>query len=414
MATKRNEIYEIKNHETVIDIAGNNIQSIKEKRISKKGARVFKDNQIFSSSYVGEISNDQLIKDALTNTDGAIPYKYELNPIKSLKKEHHFKVPDAKDFYATAVSLTEKINKEFSDFVFSGKLRLNQTQKIFEALDEGKLENIYDSFEFELGYKHKSSNGIIDGFFMTSSINELTHNKILEQITPFLNKFEHEAEFQNKKIPVLFLYPDEIFGKLLSSCRGDTFHTGTSLLKDKLNELVFHKDFTLIDVSYDLKQECVSAFDGEGVVRKNPTLNLIENGVFKNCIYDLRNAAKFGTSSTGNGLRTYDRAPSLFNNSIRVKPGSKSVKDILRDIPECIIIETAIGGEFNDLGDYSTPVQNAFMARNGEIVGKMPQVTVNSNIFKMFGEDLIDIASGPMIDSSHIPGLIFEMDCINN
>ena len=73
-----------------------------------------------------------------------------------------------------------------------------------------------------------------------------------------------------------------------------------------------------------------------------------------------------------------------------------------------------IGGDFTDKGDYSSPLQLSYLLQKGEIVGRLPQITVRTSINEMFNHGLIEIASDGFYKNSIQPSLFTEMDVIVN
>ena len=141
---------------------------------------------------------------------------------------------------------------------------------------------------------------------------------------------------------------------------------------------------------------------------------MVKEGVFQNLICDLRNAKKYNLSPTGNGQRSFDTSTTLGFNKVFIEGGSRSVQDILNDLPECLIVEMAAGGDFTDTGDYSTPVQNGFLAKNGVITGKLPQITLKSSLQKMLGDDLIEISSNSFSGLEYNSAIFTEMNVLLN
>ncbi|MCK4524086.1 hypothetical protein KAU15_04085, partial [candidate division WOR-3 bacterium] len=47
------------------------------------------------------------------------------------------------------------------------------------------------------------------------------------------------------------------------------------------------------------------------------------------------------------------------------------------------------GGDFQDNGDISMPLQLAYLVRKGKFIGKIPQVILTTNIDNLFNNDYI-------------------------
>ncbi len=179
-------------------------------------------------------------------------------------------------------------------------------------------------------------------------------------------------------------------------------------------EKVFNDQCSFYDVDWAPELGVVSAFDGEGMRRENPCLPLIERGVFKNVISDLRNAQKYGTASTGNGQRNFDSNTRPDFNAVLLGRGNRDYRTLMKEMGECIFVLMAMGGGFTDTGDFSTPVHLAFLVRNGEIIGRLPPISVKSSIAEIFGSGLLAVSSDGLGVSAQNPRLFAEMEVINH
>ncbi|MBT3981518.1 MAG: hypothetical protein HOE90_09210 [Bacteriovoracaceae bacterium] len=409
------DIIRVRKKELSIEVAGNEITSIRNKNILKSGARVFKDGKVFSSSFVGDIESEKLFEQAISNTEAGMPYSYDLGTARSVSKSVITESSDAeKDFYESYKEQKEKLKKLFPEFIFSGKANLSRISKSQQIGDEISQELTFDEFDWYFIYKHKSSASIMDGYFGAGNIGKFELGNELDSYVPFLKKFTSVADVKNGEYPVVFVEQSSIYGKLLESFRIDTYQKNIGLYKGCLGNKILNEKLSIFDVSYDPEKNAMGLFDGEGFVRDNPSLGLVENGVMKNLICDLRNASKYDSASTGNGQRAYNSGVSLGFNKIIIGPGEQSCTDILKSLPECLIVEIAAGGDFTDTGDYSTPVQAGFMMRAGEVVGKLPQITLKTSVQKMFGDELMEISSDQFSGIDESPALFMNMEVIVN
>jgi predicted Zn-dependent protease len=170
----------------------------------------------------------------------------------------------------------------------------------------------------------------------------------------------------------------------------------------------------LYDINYAPEHGTYRKFDDEGTTRAITHLPLIEKGVFKNIIADLRNAKKYGVEATGNGMRNPDTAINTGFNKLVIGAGTRCTQDILKGLDECIVIFMGHGGDFTDKGDFSTPLQLSYLVKKGEIIGRLPQMTVKTTTQDMFGSRLIEIAADGFQKNHLSPSLFSEMDVYLN
>ena len=240
-------------------------------------------------------------------------------------------------------------------------------------------------------------------------------NESIDHHLPFLKAFEKKATVANGRYPIVVPQPEQIlFSKLKESLQIDRYRSGAALYSSKLGEKVFSDQFSLYDVDWAPELGIASAFDGEGVRRENPRLPLIERRVFKNVISDLRNARKYGTASTGNGQRSFDSNSRLDFNAVLLGRGSRDYRALMKEMGECIFILMAMGGGFTDTGDFSTPVHLSFLVKGGEIIGRLPPISVKSSLAEMFGDRLLAVSSDGLGASAQNPCLFAEMEVINH
>lgn len=410
----KKEMLEINEVETSIEISGNKISSILKKDITKKGARVFKDSKIYSASCVGEIVDNEIIKNAIENIDGAISYDYDLPSRKSLEVTNFLvgkNVTNLKHEYESALEL---LRTRFPNFIFSGKAGLKRVSKRLSFDSGGKQSLSYDVCEWYLIYKHRNSAGIIDGVMGSDSVAEVNILSSIENYSKYLEVYENEVTLKAGMMPVVFVTANALYSKVLESARVDLYKKEVGLFKNRLGEKILSDRFSLYDVSYAPELGAMNAFDAEGFVRENSSLPLVENGVLKTLIADSRNAKKYSTPNTGNAQRVFDSNVNLGFNTIVAGAGERTVAQIMNDLPECIVVEMAAGGDFTDLGDYSTPVQNGFLVKKGKVIGKVPQITLTSSVAKMFGDDLLEISSDSLSDLAKGPAIFMNMNVMLN
>lgn len=396
-----------------IEVVAGKIVSFRNKNVTKKGIRLFENNQIYTTSFVGEISDEDLIKKAFSTKSVGIPYDYqrpEFNDFKIINEE------SLKQPLSSLNDVIEQAENELaslaSEFVFTGKFIKSINQRTLKNENGKLLERKFGNNEFEYIYKKTGSPNIIDGYFVQSG-SQLCVQDIIKAHKPFLEAYGKEIKFKAGKYPVLFIDSGQLLGKLLESLSAEKYCTGSALYSGKLNQQILSSQFSLYDVNYSPEHSMYRQFDDEGTIRKLNRLPLIENGVMKNVIADLRTAKKYSVEATGNGARSFDSAVRTGFNMITYGAGKRTTKEILNGLEECIVVFMGQGGDFTDKGEFSTPLHLAYMMNNGEVVGRLPQLTVKTSTAEMFGSKLIEVGSDGF-QKYQEPALFIEMDVILN
>ncbi len=396
-----------------IEVVAGKIVSFRNKNVAKKGIRLFENNQIYTTSFVGEISDEDLIKKAFSTKSVGIPYDYQRSELTDFKiiNEESLKLPLSSINEAIEQAESELATLA-SEFVFTGKFIKSINQRTLRNENKKLLERKFGNNEFEYIYKKTGSPNIIDGYFVQSGP-ELHVQDIIKSHKPFLQAFKNEIKFKAGRYPVLFIDSGQLLGKLTESLSGEKYCNGSALFSGKLNQQILSPQFSLYDINYSPEHSMYRQFDDEGTVRKLNKLPLIENGVMKNIIADLRTAKKYSVEATGNGVRAFDSAVRTGFNMLTYGPGKRSTKEILSSLNECIVVFMGHGGDFTDKGEFSTPLHLAYMMNKGEIVGRLPQLTVKTSTNEMFGSKLIEVGSDGF-QKNQEPSIFTEMDVILN
>jgi PmbA protein len=187
------------------------------------------------------------------------------------------------------------------------------------------------------------------------------------------------------RMPVLFA-PTGTLALSLPLCQGldgkEVFKR-TSPLKDRLGEKLFDEKITIKDDGTIDGKFASASYDDEGVPRRSNIL--IEKGVLKSFIYDLKTAAQSGVETTGNASRGLFNPPAPAFTNLIIQPGEAPLKDILSGIDEGIIVEGLLGlGQGNIVsGAFSNPLALAFKIEKGEIVGRVKDLSIAGNIYDL-------------------------------
>jgi PmbA protein len=187
------------------------------------------------------------------------------------------------------------------------------------------------------------------------------------------------------RMPVLFspAGAQALILPLSEALNGKEVYKGTSPIKDKVEEKLFDEKITLVDDG--TMDGCFGStpYDDEGVPRSRNVL--IEKGVLKSFIYDLKTAAQAGTQSTGNAVRSLFTQPDVSFGNVILQPGQTPLRDIIASIDEGILVESLLGlGMGNTIsGAFSNPLDLAFKIEKGEVVGRVKDLSIAGNIYDL-------------------------------
>ncbi len=166
-----------------------------------------------------------------------------------------------------------------------------------------------------------------------------------------------------------------------------------SLLKGKLNEKIGSDKFTVIDDPFMEGGLSSKSFDGEGVACKFK--KVIDKGVLKTYLHNLKTAKKDGVETTGNASKSSYKSPiDISPSNFYIDKGDKSFDEIISSIEKGILI-TELQGLHSGLntisGDFSLAALG-FEIESGKIKRPVEQITVAGNYFDMI-KDIEDVGT---------------------
>lgn len=189
---------------------------------------------------------------------------------------------------------------------------------------------------------------------------------------------------ETAKVPIVYdpRIANSLVSHFASAVNGTAIARGTSFLKDRMGEQVFAKGIGIIDDPHRRRGLRSKPFDGEGMT--NPELTLVEDGLLKDWIMDLRSARQLGLRSNGRAARGTSSPPSPSTTNLYMQPGKPSAADLIGDIKNGLYVIELIGMGVNMVtGDYSRGAAG-FWIENGEVTYPVSEVTIAGNLKDMF------------------------------
>ena len=154
-----------------------------------------------------------------------------------------------------------------------------------------------------------------------------------------------------------------------------------SLLAGREGEEIASPLITIMDDPLRKGGLATAAFDGEGSATR--TKAVVEKGVLKTLLHNRRTAKIQGVQTTGNAMRSGGMHVSPTN--FYIVPGEKSLKDLLRDMGDGLMITDVSGlhaGANPISGDFSL-LAKGFVIRGGEQAEPVERVTVAGNFYQL-------------------------------
>lgn len=186
------------------------------------------------------------------------------------------------------------------------------------------------------------------------------------------------------RVPVVFdpLVATSILEHIFEGVNGDSIYRGASFLAGKLGEKVAAENVTVVDDGTMPGGFGSSPFDSEGVPTRRTVV--IENGVLKSYLLNTYTAKKLGLKTTANASRGLAGTPGIGPGNYFLKPGAKTPKEIIADIPEGLYVTEFLGHGANLVtGDYSRGASGIWIS-GGELGYPVEEITVAGNLKQIF------------------------------
>lgn len=170
----------------------------------------------------------------------------------------------------------------------------------------------------------------------------------------------------------------DILGMLVSMINADNAHKNLSPLKNKLGDKIASEKFTVKDLPVHNLSIVATPFDSQGVPTKEKVI--IENGVFKTFLHNLKTAKKDNVEPTGNAYGT-----SIAPINLYVEPGEKNFEELLETLDNGIVIIEVEGmhsGANPISGNFSLGAKG-LKVENGKIAHGVEQVTISGNFLEI-------------------------------
>lgn len=173
-----------------------------------------------------------------------------------------------------------------------------------------------------------------------------------------------------------------LLGHLAGAINGGAIARGTSFLKDHMGEQILASGLSVIDDPHRRRGLRSKPFDAEGLATRRQVL--VENGVLKTWVLDLRTARQLGLSSTGHASRGTSGPPSPSTTNLWIEAGRASVDELIADIEEGLFVTTVFGQGVNLItGDYSRGA-GGFRIVKGKLAEPIKEATVAGNLKDMY------------------------------
>ena len=415
------EIYFAETESSPVEFQNNRLHSLDKKYITGVGARVIHNGRVGFSSGNDLSKIDDIIKAAKDSSIYGEKVKY------TFPDQSQSDVRTQPDIYDN--ELENPDNDLMIKMLDEAIAKIVSYEKNIKCEGEIKYNKINISIANSSGLFNQYKKTILSawinallvekegGFQWLSDFNSSTHKfdscmSIADSVIKQIEYSKNIIPFKTKNIPVIFMSESAyiLFKSIQLGASGAVLQKGISPLSDKKEKKIFDERIIINDNPLLDRLTGSRPFDGEGIDGRENVI--IENGVFKNFIFDIETASRLGEKTSGNASRSYSSKPSCGFTNFIVEKGDGKIKEMISGLKEGILIYELLGAGQSNLiaGDYSVNIGLGFYVQNGEIKGRIKNAMIAGNIFEDLNNNIEQISS----ETRELSGMILPNILLKN
>lgn len=398
------EFIKVTQESVTLNVTAGKIDSFRQIEKTTGTVRVYENGCIGVAGCLGEPDEAELTKKAQEALAFGIPYPEALEGACETEELHDEEIIPIPAFIPTMQAFLDRLGELCPRFALSNKISMTYQKSEYRNSKGRHLLCSGRSLEIGLIAQNRGSGNLFDsGFFWQGS--SFDAEKLLQQFKKEYDAFYVSADIEPGRYPVV-MEPSTAFFSFFKHFIGDLYAVGASLVSGKLGSQVFSEKLTVRDDHNPATADGACFFDVEGCIAPDYRPTLIENGVLKGVLTTKKTAAAYGLPNFGNAQAAYDGVPNFGFGRLYPEPTAKSLKELVPG--KAILVGVASGGDATPDGHFATPVQMSYLLENGELVGRLPDISVSGDFFNLFGKDYIGTAHNDPLDGTILTA--FEMD----
>jgi PmbA protein len=399
------EIHEVRSFQMPVRFLAGMLASVRAVETAGRALRVIKDGRLGFSTTTDLADRMTVVQNALESAQFGDRVSFDFPVHQQAQTVGCFDVGVDQLDEARLIALGEEIVDTVRDYDPELLVDVTLTKEVEEVrlLNTSGLELCDQRTLFSIEAKAtRTREGeilIVRDEASSRRVRDVNGLALAENIVDRLRRAEVTAEVESKAMTVVLdsIGSFALLLPLIFGLDGRQVYLGASPLGDKVGQGVLDSRITLVDDARLGFAPRSAPWDDEGVsTTKKP---LIERGVLRQFLYDLKTAAQAGALSTGNGFKSgglfggggFRQQPGVSAASWLIPPGSRSPEQILEDLGEALLVEQVIGlGQGNIMaGEFSVNVSLGFLVRKGEIVGRVKNTMIAGNAYDLLRDQLI-------------------------
>ena len=260
------------------------------------------------------------------------------------------------------------------------------------------------AYSFELMYSahegEKGSSFYSSGVVLKDLDRPIIDCALIERELSEVEKQIDTVPLQGKFVGTAVLAPMALAEVVLSTAMNSFLSDsalidGTSIWKDKLNETVADERFTVSLAPRSPDVVAGQRYTGEGFAAED--FDVIREGKLRSFLL-----SQYGANKVGGR-----RAPCTGSN-VCVRPGEKSLEEIVSGIEKGVLVMRFSGGEPAASGEFAGVAKNSFLIENGKVTDALAETMISGCVPDML-RNIRDISSDMLKDGSMaLPYIAFD------
>jgi PmbA protein len=384
------EVVNVQSESTTIGFEANKLKTSQVEETKGIAVRVVKDGRLGFAASSDESATEKLV----TNVLESAAYGDEVPIVFPAPQP----APQVTTFDQTITDLSIPRMVEIGQEVVDLILRFEPEAHVNVALERGvQHRSIRNQAGTEVSFKRSplsiffeisrvEGDDVLNIFdIMGMTVWDDDYAAFARQLGEQLELAQKSATIRAGRMPVLFAPTGAlVLGlPLMLGLNGKNVYTGISPMIGKVGDKLFDDKITVVDDPIIDGRFGSASYDDEGVAHRRNVL--VDRGVLKGFMYDLKTAAQSGVESTGNGSRGLFSPPGPSPTNLVFEAGETPLADIIAGLDEGLLVENVLGlGQGNIIsGAFSNPLSLAFKIEKGEIVGRVKDVSIAGNVYDL-------------------------------
>ena len=216
--------------------------------------------------------------------------------------------------------------------------------------------------------------------YIVTDYNELDIEKSIRELYEETVRMLKKESLETKKYDIVLSksVSSNILSSIIPMISSANIRQKTSCLQDKLNKKIFSTKINIVEDPTNKKYPGYSKFDNEGT--KTYRKEIVENGILKTCIYNIKEAKEKGVESTGNDYE------GITTRNMYIVPGNLNKEEILQKLNNGLYITDYMGAMSTSInantGNISLQIFG-LIVEDGKIKNGFEACVMTTSIFEL-------------------------------